>query len=179
MRSKFLLNLTACCGLALTISSCEGKVINEQTIQSTDSLTTKKIFAEYVTNSCLLNLFVSIVESNKKFYSSKEFFYSVTFKRNNGNRRLTIDARLWNTPGNQKYKGVMKIASAFFLCSGDIEKDSLFKVKKGSVIKTPLKEESVDNESYPYAEEPILKGKFIDCKDKPVYVEVYTKGKVW
>ncbi len=164
--------------LALTIASCQGPNRVEQAIESADSLGAEKIFVEYTVDPCLLNLLTSIVESNKQLYNNKDFFYALTFKLNSGNRWMTIQTRLWDTPGKQQYSGIIKVDSAFFLCSGDIEKDSLFTAEKRSVIKTRLKEEDPNNESYPLAEEPILKGKFLDCKEKPVFIEIYTKGKI-
>lgn len=178
MKRNVLLNLIVYYCLALTITSCQGRVSNDQSAKLADSLKATNTFTEYTADPCLSDLLISIVDSNNQFYKSEEFFYSLTFKLNNGNRRITVEARLWDTPGKQKYKGVLKIGGAFFLFSGDIEKDSLFKIKKTSMIKTSLKEESAGNESYPYADEPILKGKFAGCKDKPINIEIYTKGKI-
>lgn len=178
MKRNLWINLIVCSCFALSITSCQGKVSSDQSAKLTDSLKVNNTFTEYTAVPCLANLLVSIVDSNRQFYKNEEFFYSLTFKLNNGNRRMTIEARLWDAPGKQQYKGVIKIGNALFLCSGDLEKESLFKAKSTSVIKTPLKEERLENESYPYAEEPILKGKFVDCENKPISTEIYTKGKI-
>lgn len=178
MKRNLLVNLIVYYCFALTITSCQGKVRSDQSAELTDSFKVNNTFTVYTAVPCLSNLLVSIVDSNKQFYKNEKFFYSLTFKLNNGNRRITIEARLWDAPGKEQYKGVINIGNALFLCSGDLEKDSLFKAKSASVIKTRLKEECLENESYPYAEEPVLKGKFVDCRDKPISLEVYTKGKI-
>src|SRR4051812_41912976 len=98
MRRNLWINLIVCTCFALTITSCQGKVSrSDQSAKLTDSLKVDNTFAEYTVDRCLSNLLVSIVDSNKQFYKNEEFFYSLTFKLNNGNRRMTIEARLWDT----------------------------------------------------------------------------------
>lgn len=115
MKRNLWINLIVCYCFALTITSCQGKVSSDQSAELTDSLKVNNTFTEYKAAACLSNLLVSIVDSNKQFYKNEAFFYSLTFKLNNGNRRMTIEARLWDAPGKQQYKGVIKVGNAFFL----------------------------------------------------------------
>ncbi|WP_199141763.1 hypothetical protein [Pedobacter sp. ASV12] len=140
-------------------SGCNRNSSSQNNLGQTDNSAKQGVFTEYKAERCIYNLLNSVQRSNKNYYGNDKFFYSVMYKNTNGKRRMTIEARLWDSPAEQAYLGVVVVDSAKFLIGGDISSDNFFKLNKNSMIKTNLTYGA--DEIYQPVEEPVLKGNYV------------------
>ncbi|HEY4194810.1 MAG TPA: hypothetical protein VGM63_04700 [Mucilaginibacter sp.] len=133
---------------------------------------------EYQVNSCLSELFATVAASNKQYYSIDKYFYSLTFKEGKKTRYLSITPARWADTRFLDYIGILKIENVTFLLRGEFQQDSIFKLSKASMIQVKLRKEKGDPDKDTFFNEPSLQGGFYECKGNPIYIEVYTKGKI-
>ncbi|HET7116644.1 MAG TPA: hypothetical protein VFI29_09145 [Hanamia sp.] len=165
-----------CFGALLSLS-CNGQ--KQSTNISTDSSNCfDKKLPEYQISSCISNLLESVVKSNSQFYDQKKYFYSLTLKKGDNQKYLNITPEEWHSATNMDYTGILKVRGVTFLCRGDFDKDSLFKKESSTFVRVKLKQSKDSADMLPFFTEPSLDGVFSDCKGLPIYVEVYTKGKI-
>lgn len=159
--------------------SCKaGENSNEESSRIDSSIVNKKELQQYHVNPCLLNLLQSIVRSNEKIYPNHDFFYSLTLRKTNKLKLLTVKVYLWCNLRNLDYNGFVKVKNATFLCGGDIENDELFKKDGLNMMTITSKLEKEELEIFPAIEDPVLSGRFVSCEGLPIHLEIYTKEKI-
>lgn len=166
------------CLLMLLFVSCSAQKKVSMNTYSNDSNYFDKRLPEYQVSPCLFNLLTSIEKSNTKFYSPTKFFYSLTFNKGNNQKYLNVTPEEWSNAKSMDYTGILKIKNVTFLFRGDFENDSLFKRKSLNRIRVKLQQSKDSTDIVPFFTEPSLDGAFYECKGLPIYVEVYTRGKV-
>ena len=175
----FILRILFLISLVNIILSCKaGENDNGKSSRIDSPIVGKNDLPLYRVNPCLLNLLESIVSSNKKNYSSHDFFYSLSLKKTANLKLLTVNVYLWSNLRNLKYVGAVKIKNATFLCEGDIENDELFKKDESRVMTITIKSEKEEPEIFQSIEEPVLSGRFVACEGVPIHLEIYTKEKI-
>lgn len=176
-----VLLLLSCTLLAFIIikTNCKKKrPLITKSFLNTYQADSSRFLPEYKTKPCLYSLLKAIVESNRGIYSADKFFYSLSLKKSDKLKRMTIKLDLWETPENLDYVGVVKCDNSIFLCRGDIENDSLFYKNNSFKIRIDLRSKNDTTEFFPYINEPSLSDILYDCGGLPIYVEVYTKEKI-
>jgi len=132
---------------------------------------------EYQVDSCLSELLATVAQSNKQYYSDK-YFYSLTFKEGKKTRYMSITPGMWSEARYVDYGGILKINNITFLFRGDFQQDSIFKRTNLPQIEVKLRKEKGDSDKGAFFIEPSLQGVYYECKGMPIYMEVYTKGKI-
>lgn len=162
----------------LLFLSCTGQENNIQFPTNNIGLKEKensnKELQEYK-SLCLEKLFSAIAKSNQQSYSSKEFYYSITYSRNSKTRKIEIETEKWLNSRVLDYKGILKQDNVSFLLRGNFENDTSFTKVNGKHI-VELKANA--DEDLPHTEEPVLQGFFLDCKSLPIYIEIYTANAI-
>jgi hypothetical protein len=126
---------------------------------------------------CVRKLLEAVVVSNKQYYDSNKFFYSLFYKKVKGTRYLRISTDQWNDSQSLDYIGVLKLSDAIFLCKGDIIGDSLFSITNLKFVRIKLKS-AKDSIKVHFSIEPSLQGGYKECTGKLINLEVYTKGQI-
>lgn len=170
--------LLSICYAGLLPFCCNAQYETSKDIHTNSNNCSYKKLPEYQASLCISNLLSSVVKSNTRFYKPNKFFYSLTLKHGNNQKYLSIIPDEWHGAKNIDYVGILKIRGVTFLCRGDFDKDSLFKMQSTSFIKVILKQSKDSAYMLPFFTEPSLDGIFNDCNGIPIYVEVYTIGKI-
>jgi hypothetical protein len=131
----------------------------------------------YRVNTCIYELLSTVEESNKQYYNADVYFYSVIFKEGKKFRYMNIAPDKWEATSYLDYNGILKINNMLFLFRGDFDRDSLFQRTDLPQEEVKLKNAGSDSEKVPLFE-PSLQGAYYECKGMPIYLEVYTKGKI-
>jgi hypothetical protein len=134
--------------------------------------------AEYEVDHCLAKFLAVISASNRQYYDAEKYFYSLTFREAKGYRYMNIRAEKWLEARDTDYVGILKVDSVSFICRGDINKDPIFKKLPLKETKVRLQRDKNDPNDYIYFHEPSLQGVYNECQGMPVYLEIYTKGKI-
>ncbi len=130
----------------------------------------------YRVDTCLANLLVNIVKSNRKLYDPKKYFFGLALSIGKTYRVVNINADLWQEAFRTKYKGAIKYGEFVFLCYGDIEKDPMFHKTNLPPILVNLKLHVKKANDFPFNNEPLLQGVLAPCEGLPIYIEVYAEG---
>ena len=146
--------------------------------QDNDSTRLDKKLSEYQINPCLSILLTSVADANRKYYNADTFFYALTFKRGKNQKYLSISTDRWHDAKLLDYDGMIKVKNISFLCRGDFKEDSLFKRLDSSALRVQLQKAKDITDAIPFFIEPSLQGTYFDCQGMPIYIEVYTKGKI-
>lgn len=133
---------------------------------------------EYQVDPCLAKFLAAVTASNRSYYGADKYFYSLTFREAKESRYMHIRAEKWLEARDTDYVGILKIDSVSFLCRGDIKKDPIFKVLPLQEVKVSLQRDKNDPNDYVYFHEPSLQGIYNECQGMPIYLEVYTKGRI-
>jgi hypothetical protein len=140
-----------------------------------DSDIIKKKLPIYDAIPCIDNLLKQVVKANHRFYDTKKYFYSLSFKKEGAKRYLVIESGQYKSSRVLDYIGVIKISGAIFLCRGDITTDTLFKISNNTFL-TILLQGTKDSEYIDYGFEPILSGLYQECTELKIYLEIYTRA---
>lgn len=132
----------------------------------------------YQVDSCLFGLLATVAQSNKQYYNTDVYFYSLTFKEGTKSRYINITPEKWAEARYLDYGGILKIHNTSFLFRGDFEHDLIFKHSSLADATVNLKREKGDLDKGAAFLEPALQGEYYECSGMPIYIEVYTKGKI-
>lgn len=94
---------------------------------------------EYQIDSCLQSLLLTIVDadSNHIRFPPSLYYYDFTFANYGNYRQLMVVPMRWPLKIQSYYKGIFEIDKMYFLCSGDINTDSLF-IYTGKHVRTKI-----------------------------------------
>ncbi|AXY73237.1 hypothetical protein D3H65_04270 [Paraflavitalea soli] len=131
----------------------------------------------YQVDPCLRAILDEVVASNIQYYIPNNHFYAVSFLIGPKYRYLNISPQSREETSYRNYSGINKVGKMSFVLVGDFANDSLFE-------KTDLPKELVQihmihgYEKDLYMKEPSLNGYYLGCKGKPVFMDIYTKGRI-
>lgn len=132
----------------------------------------------YQVDSCLSQLLATVAQSNKQYYSTDQYFYSLTLKEGKRSEYISITPDMWSEARHLDYTGILKISNVTFLFRGDFQHNSIFKRSPLPQTEVKLRQEKSGSDKEAFFIEPSLQGAYYECKGKPIYIEVYTKGKI-
>lgn len=148
-----------------------------------DSIYFNKNLTVFYVDSCLYDLLNEVVnaDSSNITYPPVTYFYSLSFSekaKTKGFQYLSVWPQLWNNSEYLDYTGVVKIGKIRFLCRGDFATDSKFHKAKNKKVVVKLRKNKNDSFENVFNREPSLQGEYHDCEGKPIYIEIYVKGKI-
>jgi hypothetical protein len=152
----------------------DSKVVNVYDKCGIDTGIVEKQLPLYLAVPCVDNLLKQIAKANHKFYDSKKYFYSLSFKKEGEKRYLVIEAVQYKSSTAVDYIGAIKVPGAIFLCRGDISTDTLFKLIDNDHLNVSLKS-ARDSNVYNYGMEPTLSGLY-HCDKIIMELEIYTRA---
>lgn len=142
---------------------------------SRDTSIVKKRLPLYHASSCIEDLLKQVTKANRRYYDPKEYFYSLSFKKDARKRYLIIETGKHKSRGVLDYIGVIKVDKSIFLCRGDIAADTLFKPDNDAFLNVYLAAKK-DTINFDYGIEPSLRGSYQECNGIKISLEIYTRA---
>lgn len=157
------------------ISHLDGHVLGASQGFSRDTGTIEKKLRLYHASSCIEDLLKQVTKANRKYYDPKEYFYSLSFKKDGSKRYLVIETGRYKSSRAFDYVGVIKVNKSIFLCRGDIAADTLFKPDDDAFLNVYLSAKK-DMDGFDYGTEPSLRGSYQECNGIKISLEIYTRA---
>jgi hypothetical protein len=142
---------------------------------SRDTGIIKKRLPVYHASSCIEDLLKQVTKANRRYYDPKEYFYSLSFKKDARKRYLVIETSKYKSSRVVDYVGVIKVNKSIFLCRGDIAADTLFKPDNDARLNVYLAAKK-DTSDFDYGVEPSLRGSYQECNGIKISLEIYTRA---
>jgi hypothetical protein len=142
---------------------------------SRDTSLIKKRLPLYHASSCIEDLLKQVTKANRRYYDPKEYFYSLSFKKDARKRYLVIETGKYKSSRVFDYVGVIKVNKSIFLCRGDIAADTLFKPDNDALLNVYLAAKK-DTGDFDYGIEPSLRGSYQECNGIKISLEIYTRA---
>ncbi len=167
------------------VQSINGQSLKKDTVQGL--ISAKGKLPVYELDSCIANLFETIVEVDKQssYYCGIEMFYSLVINRSENHIDLVVWPDRWEKSAYFDYFGVLKIGNATFLCRGDYRSDTIFHKSENEpeyiTLRRPIKITTLDEFDKAVdvlVHSPSLYGTYIECSDLKIVTSIYIEKKL-
>lgn len=132
---------------------------------------------KFKVDSCLINLFSSISNTDKVGNGNKNKVYSVSIFHDAKYLYLTVRYEYLQNLRFTDYSGFFTINNTDFFCRGDLSQNALFKIT-GHKNKFDVGKNKASKDNVTFIRDPLLQGTYYGCKGTAIKMEVYTNTPV-